>query len=163
MTVTRNILAGIRDYTYARTQDAESNEEADSYSHLNGAVSSLIALQDYGLWGPAGDSVAEGYIVALLDTARLYDLCASVYSAGGQSDVYDFVVLPVIRNAYPDIKWGWCEPCDCGTPLDPDDGVTCLTCGSECDTSREIFVRDSCAACGSHLSEPHAPDCVWHS
>ena len=55
----------------------------------------------------------------------LADACYAIYTApqGGQHKVYDF-----INSQFPDVSWGWCDPCEHLSPIDPADS-TCLVCG----------------------------------
>lgn len=59
----------------------------------------------------------------------LSSICVDLYDKGGQYDVYDY-----INEKHPEIKWGYCEPCECQSPIDPTDS-SCLVCGSTIDES----------------------------
>jgi len=52
----------------------------------------------------------------------IYDLCLEKYEQGGQSAVFDFV-----RWNFPELDWGYCEPCESDSPIED---KTCLVCGS---------------------------------
>jgi hypothetical protein len=56
----------------------------------------------------------------------IYDLCVEKYEQGGQSAVFDFV-----NENFPELSWGWCEPCESKSPIEAE---TCLVCGGKVGT-----------------------------
>ena len=52
----------------------------------------------------------------------LDEICYAIYQKGGQSAVFDYTLK------HKDIKWEYCEPCECESPFDKG---CCLVCGSD--------------------------------
>jgi hypothetical protein len=55
---------------------------------------------------------------------NLYETCERIYTEGGQDAVFRFILAE-----HPEVKWGWCEPCEINSPADSADQM-CLVCGS---------------------------------
>jgi hypothetical protein len=54
---------------------------------------------------------------------NLYETCERIYTESGQDAVFAFILAE-----HPEVKWGWCDPCEINSPADTDQ--TCLVCGS---------------------------------